>query len=65
MSTSQELSNNKHGIIRRIYKNKTYSINLPKEVTTKLNLKDSDYMKIYISNDGKIVFEKLEVEENV
>ena len=58
MSTKNDLINNPKPIIRRIYKGKTFSINLPRSITDQLKLK-TDYMTLYVSNDDKIIFEKV------
>ena len=57
-----DLLNNPKPIIRKISKNKTFSINLPKSITDQLKLKNTDYMALYVSNDDKIIFEKVNVE---
>lgn len=57
MSTKTDLINN-HKPIIRIYKGKTFSINLPRSITDQLKLKNTDYMALYVSND-KIIFEKV------
>ena len=59
MSTKNDLMNNPKPIIRRIYKDKTFSINLPRSITDQLKLKNTDYMALYVSNDDKIIFEKV------
>ena len=59
MSTKNDLINNPKPIIRRIYKDKTFSINLPRSITDQLKLKNTDYMTLYVSNDDKIIFEKV------
>lgn len=59
MSTKNDLINNPKPIIRRIYKGKTSSINLPRSITDQLKLKNTDYMTLYVSNDDKIIFEKV------
>ena len=68
MSTKNDLVNNHKPIIRRIYKGRTFSINLPRSITDQLKLKNTDYMALYVSNDEKIIFEKvntgLENEQN-
>ena len=59
MSTKSDLTNNpKSRLIRRIYKGKTFSINLPRSITDQLKLTNTDYMALYVSND-KIIFEKV------
>ena len=58
MSTKNDLINNPKPIIR-IYKGKTFSINLPRSITDQLKLKTTDYMTLYVSNDDKIIFEKV------
>lgn len=58
MSTKNDLINNPKPIIRRIYKGKTFSINLPRSITDQLKL-NTDYMTLYVSNDDKIIFEKV------
>ena len=58
MSTKNVLINNPKPIIRRIYKGKTFSINLPRSITDQLKL-NTDYMTLYVSNDDKIIFEKV------
>jgi hypothetical protein len=58
MSTKNDLMNNVKPIIRRIYKGKTFSINLPRSITDQLKLKNTDYMALYVSND-KIIFQKV------
>jgi hypothetical protein len=67
MSTKNDLINNPKPIIRRIYKGITFSINLPRSITDQLKL-NTDYMTLYVSNDNKTIFEKvntgLENEEN-
>ena len=58
--TKNDLMNNpKSRLIRRIYKGKTFSINLPRSITDQLKLKNTDYMALYVSNDDKIIFEKV------
>ena len=59
MSTKSDLVNNHKPIIRRIYKGKTFSINLPRSITDQLKLNNTDYMALYVSNDDKIIFEKV------
>ena len=59
MSTKNDLINNPKPIIRRIYKGKTFSINLPRRITDQLKLKTTDYMTLYVSNDDEIIFEKV------
>ncbi|MDW3627094.1 MAG: hypothetical protein QOK72_10655 [Nitrososphaeraceae archaeon] len=59
MSTKNDLINNPKPIIRRIYKDKTFTINLPRRITDQLKLKTTDYMTLYVSNDDKIIFEKV------
>ena len=58
MSTKNDLINNPKPIMRRIYKGKTFSINLPRSITDQLKL-TTDYMTLYVSNDDKIIFEKV------
>ena len=58
MSTKNDLINNPKPIIRRIYKDKTFSINLSRSITDQLKL-NTDYMTLYVSNDDKIIFEKV------
>ena len=58
MSTKNDLINNPKPIIRRIYKGITFSINLPSSITDQLKL-NTDYMTLYVSNDNKTIFEKV------
>jgi hypothetical protein len=58
MSTKNDLINNPKPIIRRIYKGITFSINLPRSITDQLKL-NTDYMTLYVSNDNKTIFEKV------
>ena len=48
MSTKNDFINNPKPIIRRIYKDKTFSINLPRSITDQLKLKNTDYMTLYV-----------------
>ena len=45
-------------IIRRIYKGRSFSINIPRSITDQLKLKNTNYRSLYVSND-KIIFEKV------
>jgi len=58
MSTKNDLINNPKPIIRRIYKGITFSINLPRSITDQLKL-NTDYRTLYVSNDNKTIFEKV------
>jgi hypothetical protein len=58
MSTKNDLINNPKPIIRRIYKGITFSINLPRSITDQLKL-NTDYRTLYVSNDDKTIFEKV------
>ena len=58
MSTENDLINNPKPIIRRIFKCITLSINIPRSITDQLKL-NTDYRTLYVSNDNKTIFEKV------
>jgi hypothetical protein len=58
MSTKNDLINNPKPIIRRIFKCITLSINIPRSITDQLKL-NTDYRTLYVSNDNKTIFEKV------
>lgn len=58
MSTKNDLIKNPKPIIRRIFKCITLSINIPRSITDQLKL-NTDYRTLYVSNDNKTIFEKV------
>ena len=62
--TMQELKNNNKPTIRRLYKGKTFSVNVPKKMAQKINLQSDDHMAIYMDENNRIILERLRIDRN-
>ncbi|HSF51571.1 MAG TPA: hypothetical protein VLA74_12480 [Nitrososphaeraceae archaeon] len=59
MSTSTGLKDNVKPVIRKIYKCKTLSVNIPPTLSKRAQLKNGDYIFSWIDSKNRLVFERV------
>ena len=43
---------------KRDEKLNSYKVNIPKEIVRKANMQDTEYVNVYVEEEGKIIIEK-------
>lgn len=54
-----DLENNTKPIIRKIYHNKTLSVNIPLKLAKVADLKKGDYVFSWVDQNNRLVFQKV------
>jgi hypothetical protein len=54
-----DLENNTKPIIRKIYHNKTLSVNIPLKLSKVADLKKGDYVFSWVDQNNRLVFQKV------
>lgn len=54
-----DLENNTKPIIRKIYHNKTLSVNIPLKLSKVTDLKKGDYVFSWVDQNNRLVFQKV------